>query len=59
MVADEVALYEKTRATLPDVPYVIFGHSWGSMIARVVATKPQVDLSGLILGGIAAQMRGI
>ncbi len=59
VVEDELMLQARTREILPGLPYVLFGHSWGSMIARAVATAPQAELSGLILGGIAAQMRGI
>ncbi|TDT79601.1 alpha-beta hydrolase superfamily lysophospholipase [Arthrobacter sp. AG258] len=59
VVADEVTLQAKARAALPPLPYVVFGHSWGSMIARGMAVDPQAQLSGLILCGIAAQMRGI
>lgn len=59
VVADELTLQALTRRVLPGVPYVLFGHSWGSMIARVMAADPAAHLSGLILGGIAAQMRGI
>ena len=58
VVADELTLQAKVRELLPDPPYVLFGHSWGSIIGRVVAADPQADLAGLILGGIAAQMRG-
>ncbi|WP_018763872.1 alpha/beta fold hydrolase [Arthrobacter sp. 135MFCol5.1] len=59
VVADELTLQAKARAALPQLPYVVFGHSWGSMIARGMAVDPQAQLSGLILCGIAAQMRGI
>ena len=59
VVADEVTLQAKAKAALPELPYVVFGHSWGSMIARGMAVDPQTELSGLILCGIAAQMRGI
>ena len=59
VVEDELMLQARTREILPGLPYVLFGHSWGSMIARAVATAPQAELSGLILGGIAAQIRGI
>jgi pimeloyl-ACP methyl ester carboxylesterase len=59
VVADEVTLQAKAREALPQLPYVVFGHSWGSMIARGMATDPQAQLSGLVLCGIAAQMRGI
>ncbi|MGO2862038.1 MAG: alpha/beta fold hydrolase [Brevibacterium sp.] len=59
VVADELTLQQRARTLLPEVPYVLFGHSWGSMIARVMAESPQSQLSGLALCGIAAQMRGI
>ncbi|MGN8130096.1 alpha/beta fold hydrolase [Paenarthrobacter sp. 22069] len=59
VVADEVTLQAKARDALPSLPYVVFGHSWGSMIARGLAVDPRTQLSGLVLCGIAAQMRGI
>ncbi|WP_285243885.1 alpha/beta fold hydrolase [Pseudarthrobacter sp. fls2-241-R2A-127] len=59
VVADEVTLQAKAKAALPKLPYVVFGHSWGSMIARGMAVDPRAQLSGLILCGIAAQIRGI
>lgn len=59
VVEDELALQARAREILPGLPHVLYGHSWGSMIARVVATAPSAQLAGLILGGIAAQMRGI
>lgn len=62
VVADELTLQAKARALLGDgslLPWVVYGHSWGSMIARAVATDPEARLSGLVLGGIAAQMHGM
>ena len=59
VVADEVTLQAKAREALPQLPYVVFGHSWGSMIARDMAVDPRAQLNGLILCGIAAQIRGI
>ncbi|MCZ4326128.1 alpha/beta fold hydrolase [Brachybacterium paraconglomeratum] len=59
VVEDELALQARAREILPGLSHVLYGHSWGSMIARVVAIAPQAELAGLILGGIAAQMRGI
>ena len=59
VVDDEMTLQGRVRQDLPDVPYVVFGHSWGSMIARVLASRPEGQLAGLALCGIAAQMRGI
>ncbi|WP_420040744.1 alpha/beta fold hydrolase [Gordonia sp. MP11Mi] len=55
-VADEVALLALAREVYPDLPYIVFGHSWGSMIARPLASRVEID--GLILCGIAAQMTG-
>lgn len=59
VVADELTLQQKVREVMPTLPYVVFGHSWGSMIARGMASDPAAKLSGLALCGIAAQMRGI
>lgn len=61
VVEDELTLQRHARELLPavpDLPYVLFGHSWGSLIARAVAVDPAARLSGLALGGIVAQMRG-
>ena len=59
VVEDELTLRARAREILPGLPHVLYGHSWGSIIARAVATAPRDELSGLVLGGIAAQWRGI
>ncbi|WP_152347896.1 alpha/beta fold hydrolase [Brevibacterium sp. CFH 10365] len=59
IVDDELALQEKVREVLPGLPYIVFGHSWGSLIARAMASDPTSDLAGLALCGIAAQWHGI
>lgn len=59
VVADELALQARARELYPDLPCVVFGHSWGSMIARGMASAPEARLAGLVLCGIAAQMHGI
>lgn len=59
VVADELTLQAMARQVLPPLPWVVFGHSWGSMIARGMASDPEAKLSGLALCGIAAQMHGI
>lgn len=59
VVEDALTLQSLARQELPGVPFVVFGHSWGSMIARVMAARSEAPLAGLALGGIAAQMRGI
>jgi alpha-beta hydrolase superfamily lysophospholipase len=59
VVEDEHSLHDAVVAEHPGLPYVMFGHSWGSMIARGYASKYGHDLAGLALCGIAAQIRGI
>jgi lysophospholipase len=58
VVEDELTLQRHARDLLPDLPHVVFGHSWGSLIARGMATDPAARLDGLALGGIVAQMEG-
>lgn len=58
VVDDEQTLLNTVRRQFPDLPVIVFGHSWGSMIARSLASR-EPDIDGLILGGIAAQMHGI
>ncbi|WP_347956622.1 alpha/beta hydrolase [Gordonia aichiensis] len=58
-VADERTLWETARAEYPDLPYLVFGHSWGSMIARPLVAEIGDDIAGVILCGIAAQMHGL
>lgn len=59
IVDDELTLQAKARDILPGTPYIVFGHSWGSMIARGMASRPESELTGLALCGIAAQWQGI
>ena len=63
VVADALRLQAEARDRLGDpsgLPWVVYGHSWGSMIARGMATDGRsAPLAGLVLGGIAAQMHGI
>lgn len=59
VVADERTLHDAAVAAYPGLPYFVFGHSWGSMIARGYATAHGADLAGLMLCGVAAQMEGI
>lgn len=59
VLADEKTLHDLAVELHPTLPYVFFGHSWGSMIARGYAARFGEDLSGLALCGIAAQIHGI
>ena len=61
VVADTLRVQAEARALpgLDALPWVLYGHSWGSMIARAAATDADARLTGLALGGIAAQMHGM
>ncbi|TQL68031.1 alpha-beta hydrolase superfamily lysophospholipase [Nocardioides albertanoniae] len=58
VVEDEATLRERTLEAYPGLPYFLYGHSWGSMIARAYAGRHPHHIDGLVLGGIAAQWRG-
>lgn len=51
MAEDEHKLREIVQKEFGDLPYFMFGHSMGSMIARGYATRYGGGLSGLILCG--------
>ena len=55
---DEKSLHDIAKADYPDVPYVVFGHSWGSMLARGYAAHYGEDLKGLMLCGLCSQWKG-
>lgn len=52
-VDDMHILYNIMHNRYPDLPYFLFGHSMGSLCARVYASTFGDDLSGLILCGTA------
>lgn len=51
---DEQTLHNMMIQEFPDLPYFIFGHSWGSMIARDYAINYGDQIAGLILCGTGA-----
>ncbi len=59
LVADARTLRDTVRERHPGLPYVAFGHSMGSMIARGLAAADPTGIDGLVLCGIAAQIAGI
>lgn len=54
---DEKSLHDIAVSDYPDVPYFIFGHSWGSMIARGYAAYYGQDIKGIMLCGICSQWK--
>ncbi|WP_172633519.1 alpha/beta fold hydrolase [Coriobacterium glomerans] len=55
---DERTLHDEALRRVPDVPYFLFGHSWGSMIAREYAARYGEDLLGVMLCGVVSQFAG-
>ncbi len=57
-IKDERALHDIAIKDYPNIPYCMYGHSWGSMIARGYAALYGEDLAALILCGVVSQMKG-
>lgn len=57
-VEDEHTLRKLAMEKYASLPYVMFGHSWGSMIARAYAALHGSDMAGLILCGVCSQLKG-
>lgn len=51
-VADTVRLIADTREAYPGVPYILFGHSMGSFMARtILCDYPDLELSAAVICG--------
>lgn len=57
-VMDLTAYVEQVRATAPDLPVFVYGHSMGSLIALLYAFQQQDRLAGLITTGTALALGG-
>lgn len=59
-VGDTYALLQKTKEEYPDVPYILFGHSMGSFMARTILPKyPQSGISACIICGTGWQPEAV
>lgn len=58
MMEDEHTLTLLVKEKYPDLPYFLFGHSMGSMIARDYAAKYGDELSGVTICGTCGVFRG-
>jgi alpha-beta hydrolase superfamily lysophospholipase len=56
---DEKSLHDLVCASYPDLPFVMFGHSWGSMIARNYAAHYGADLKGLVICGTPGNLETV
>ncbi|MDD5864844.1 MAG: alpha/beta hydrolase [Firmicutes bacterium] len=55
-VADSYHVLEMTKAEYPDLPYILFGHSMGSFMARTILCKyPDSGIDAAILCGTGWQ----
>lgn len=52
-------LQNKIQKQYPDLPYVVMGHSMGSLLVRTYVTKYQDKIDGIILSGTSGQKRGL
>lgn len=53
-IADSYRLLEDTHKAFPDIPYVLFGHSMGSFMARSILAKyPDSGISAAVICGTA------
>lgn len=59
MVKDEKILHDKVRELYKDLPYFIYGHSMGSMIAREYMARFPEDLRAVSLCGTVSSMDGL
>ncbi len=57
-IRDEKSLHDIAVADYPGIPYLVFGHSWGSMIARAYAALYGSDITALMLCGLCSQWQG-
>ncbi|MDR1539189.1 MAG: alpha/beta hydrolase [Clostridiales bacterium] len=55
-IEDEHSLRQIAAEKYPDIPYIMFGHSWGSMIARAYAAHHGEGMSALIICGTCAEL---
>ena len=55
-VEDSMQLLKDTRETFPNVPYILFGHSMGSFMARTILCQyPDCGLTGAVICGTGWQ----
>lgn len=53
LVADVHTLYCKVHADYPSLPYIVYGHSMGSLISRVYISRYGDQLAACVLAGTA------
>lgn len=59
LVGDVHTLHCMVHDRFPEVPYILYGHSMGSLISRVYITRYGKDLAACILAGTAHGPKGL
>lgn len=59
LAEDVHILQNKIAKEYSNLPYIIFGHSMGSLVVRTYLTKYQDNLAGVILSGTSGQKGGL
>lgn len=59
-LCEDVHIYQNTISSMyPDIPYIIFGHSMGSLLERTYITKYNDRINGLIISGTSGEKHGL
>lgn len=59
LVDDIHILQNQIQKEYPKLPYIIMGHSMGSLLVRTYVTKYKDNLSGIIISGTSGQKTGL
>lgn len=59
LAQDVHILKKEISGKYPNLPYIIFGHSMGSLVVRTYLTKYNDNLTGVILSGTSGQKAGL
>ena len=60
ILCKDIHIYQNAISSLyPDIPYILFGHSMGSLLVRTYVTKYSDKLDGLIISGTSGQRFGL
>lgn len=55
LIKDMQTLHANTKAAYPNLPYILFGHSMGSFLARTYASRCGADMDAFIFSGTAGK----
>ena len=59
LIRDIHSVYKRTKKQYPDVPYILFGHSMGSFLARQYLCRYGEGLDGAVLCGTGHQPKAV